>query len=382
MPTTKATHQKTWVEVSRSALRSNAQAIVAHVKPANVMAVVKSNAYGHGLVEVAKTVLPDVQWFGVDAVEEGIALRKAEIKKPVLILGYTRLERLQDCAKHGLSFVAYNVETLKKLKRLGGKPGAFKIHIPIETGTTRQGLAGDELEAFVKLAMSIPCVTIEGVQTHFANIEDTTDPSYAMGQLKKYQSALRDLKRLGVEPPVTHTAASAAAIVYPETRFNLVRLGIALYGHWPSKETQIAAKMRTHGVTLKPTLTWKTIVAQVKDVKRGTPVSYGLTERVSRDSVVAVLPVGYWDGVDRGFSSVGNALVRGHRCKVLGRVCMNMMMVDVTDVPGVKPEDEVVLIGTQGSETITAEEAAAKVGTIQYELLTRINPVIERRLVS
>jgi alanine racemase len=374
--------KKTWIEISKSALLHNVRSITDHVKPTKVMAVLKANAYGHDAALVAGVIAKEADWIGVDDIDEAITLRKRGIKQPIMILGYVLRDRLMDCAKYSLSFVAYNLETLAAIKKLTAKNGAFKIHIPIETGTTRQGIAGDELEAFVKAALKIPSVKIQGIHTHFANIEDTTDPSYAMGQLKAYEKALTQLKKLGVVPEVRHTAASAAAILYPQTQFDLIRLGMSLYGHWPSKETKVSAAYRSKTLTLQPALTWKTIVAQVKDVKKGTPVSYGLTERVSRDSKVAVLPVGYWDGLSRTLSSVGSVLIRGQRCKVLGRVCMNMVMVDVTDVAGVKPEDEVVIIGCQGSEEISAEDIAAKAGTIQYEFLTRINPQIERKLVK
>lgn len=375
--------KRTWVEVSKSALLHNVKSIKMHVAPTPVMAVVKANAYGHDPLLVAKTVASEAAWFGVDDLDEAIQLRKAGLKKPILILGYVRMNRLADCAKFSVSFVAYNLETLKTLKKLKAKKGAFKIHIAIETGTTRQGVhVGDDLNAFVRLAQTIPSVKIEGAHTHFANIEDTTDPSYAMGQLKLYEKGLSQIKKMGVTLDLRHTAASAGAILYPQTKFDLIRLGMSLYGHWSSKETKVSAAYRSKTLTLTPAATWKTIIAQVKHVKKNTPVSYGCTERVSRDSKIAVLPVGYWDGFPRSLSSVGHVLIRGHRCKVVGRVCMNMVMVDITDVPGVKMEDEVVLIGAQGSETITAEELAGWAGTIQYEFLTRINPLIERKLVK
>jgi alanine racemase len=375
--------KRTWVEVSKSALLHNIKSIKTHVNPTPVMAVVKANAYGHDPLIVAKTVASEAAWFGVDDLDEAIQLRKAGIKKPILVLGYIRMNRLADCAKFSVSFVAYNLETLKTLKKLKAKKGAFKIHVKLETGTTRQGITvGENLEVFIRLAQTIPSVHVEGALTHFANIEDTTDPSFAMGQIKTYEKGLAQIKRLGVTIDVRHTAASAGAILYPQTQYDLIRFGMSLYGHWSSKETKVSAAYRSKSLTFKPALTWKTIVAQVKDVKKNTPVSYGLTERVSRDSKIAVLPVGYWDGFPRSLSSVGHVLVRGRRCKVVGRVCMNMMMVDVTDVSGVKVEEEVVLIGTQGSETISAEELAGWAGTIQYEFLTRINPLIERKAVK
>jgi alanine racemase len=180
-------------------------------------------------------------------------------------------------------------------------------------------------------------------------------------------------------PKYKHTASTAASILYSDTHFDMVRTGIGLYGLWPSEDTR---RRSQHRLTLKPVLSWKTIVAQVKDVRKGTPVSYGLTERVRRDSKVAVLPIGYADGFDRVANSKrGHVLVGGRRCKVLGRVCMNMAMVDVTDVARVRPEDEVVLIGQQGRERIAAEELAALAGTINYEIVTRINWDIPRMMI-
>jgi alanine racemase len=380
---------KTWVEISRTALSNNVNAFRSHVgEKTAVMAVVKSNAYGHGLLQVAKIADKEgVAWFGVDNVDEGIALRKAGIAKPILILGYTLNERLKDCVDHCLSFVVYNLETVKairslKLKKLPKHPklgtkAAF-VHIKIETGTTRQGVFGTELQKLVRELKKTSGVVIEGASTHFANIEDTTDHSYAEQQLQRFQDGLSILAKEGINPPWKHAACSAATVLFPDTYFNVVRLGISMYGLWSSKETLAVARQKHRLLKLTPIMTWKTVVAQLKRVKKGTPVSYGLTEHVSRDSVLAVLPIGYWDGYDRKLSSVGHVLVRGQRCKVMGRICMNMCVVDVTDVPRVKVEDEVVLIGTQGKETVPADEVASKYGTINYELVTRVNPLIPR----
>lgn len=380
---------KTWVEISKRALTQNVRAFRRHVgKNTAVMAVVKSNAYGHGLVEVATIADKEgAAWFGVDNIDEGIALRKNGITKPILLLGYTLNDRLAECVKHRLSFVVYNLETVDALKKLRLKPlhrhaalgtrAAF-VHIKIETGTTRQGVSGDDLRTLVRALKETPGVVIEGVSTHFANIEDTTDHSYAEGQLVRFNDALSLLREEGVDPPWKHAACSAATVLFPDTYFNLVRLGVSMYGLWSSKETQAIAQTRSSSLQLKPVLTWKTVVAQVKRVKKGTPVSYGLTERVKRDSTLAVLPVGYWDGFDRSLSSVGEVLIKGHRCKVMGRVCMNMCVVDVTDVPNVRVEDEVVILGTQRGERVSAEDIASKVGTINYEIVTRINPLLPR----
>ncbi len=384
---------KTWVEISRSDVLANLKALKGHIGDSGLMAVVKSNAYGHGLVETAKIAeKAGIAWLSVDNVDEGMALRKAGLKTPILLLGYTLNDRLADCVKHGLSFVAYNLETVRALRRLRlppvgkhpkNKAKAAYVHLPIETGTTRQGTEGDELRALVRALKKTPGVIIEGVSTHYANIEDTTDTTYAKSQLARYCSALELLHEEGIDPPWKHTACSAAALLYPETLFNVARTGIAMYGLWPSKETLAIAKSgKASKVTLKPALTWKTVIAQVKEVKKGTPVSYGLTERTAHDSIIAVIPVGYWDGFDRKLSGIATVLVRGKRCKVMGRICMNMCMIDVTDVPGVRVEDEVVLLGSQGGETVSAEDVAAKAGTINYEIVTRINPTLPRIVVT
>ena len=377
---------KTWIEISAAALKHNIRAFREHLaKNVSIMAVVKANAYGHGLVESAKIFgQAGAVCFGVDNVEEGMVLRKSGIKKPILILGYTVQNRLKDCIKNNLSFVVYNSETIRALGKLkiGGRGGRRAlVHLKIETGTGRQGVAGAELEKLIKQIKRTSGVVVEGAYTHFANIEDTTDHSYADRQLKKFQAALALLKKYNIDPLWKHTACSAAAILFPETHFNLVRLGISAYGLWPSKETLAVARQHKRLLELQPALTWKTVVAQVKNVKRGEAISYGLTERVSRNSQIAVLPVGYCDGYDRGLSGSAYVLIHGRRAKIMGRVCMNMMMADVTDIPRVKVEDEVVLLGRQYKEIITAEELANRLGTISYEVMARLNPGIIRQVV-
>lgn len=374
---------KIQVEISKDALRHNFKAVASLVKPAKVMAVVKSNAYGHGLLEVARAVHGLTDWFGVDNIDEALALRHAGIKKSILILGYTRIDRIVDAVRHNISFVAYDIESLRVASRVGSRKRPARVHLKLETGLTRQGLSTGDLEAVSALLKRVRTVTVEGASTHYANIEDTNDDAYAMKQLVRFEKFLDVLKEHGIEPTVTHTACSAAAILYPDTRFNLIRLGISLYGLWSSDRTQASSQRLGITLSLRPALTWKTIIAQVKRVPKGTPVSYGLTEYTKRDSKIAVLPIGYWDGYDRaGMSSRAEVLIRGKRCRILGRVCMNMCMADVTDVPGVKAEDEVVLLGRQGREAVTAEHLADLCGTINYEIVTRINPLIPRVIVN
>ncbi len=374
---------KTWVEVSKAALIANAKIFKRRVGASvAVMAVVKANAYGHGLVEVARTVQPHLDWFGVDNVDEGLALRKAGIKKPILILGFTPSWRMQDAIRIGLRMTVSTVEHVRAARSAAAKVGKRGyLHVKAETGTTRQGAELRDLPDLAKAIKSAKNLVLEGLSTHFANIEDAADHSYAAGQLETYQNALDILEAHGFRPDVKHAACTAAAILYPDTYFNLVRVGIGLYGLWPSLETKLEAQAKGLELELQPALTWKTTIAQVKDVKRGTPISYGLTERMPKTGKIAVLGVGYWDGYDRGLSSKGEVLVHGRKAKIMGRVCMNMCMIDVTDIPDVQAEDTVLLLGEDGRLAVTADDLARQLGRINYEIVTHINPLLPRKLV-
>lgn len=351
------------------------------------MAVVKSNAYGHGLLETSKICTNGgADWFGVDNIDEALALRNAGIKQPILILGYIPFERVGEAVEQDISFVAYNTELLTYLNLQIAPPKKrqtkkikkkIKIHIKVETGTARQGIAGTELLEFVGKALKNPDILIEGIYTHYANIEDTADPSYAMEQLKKFNENVTAVEKL-VKIPIKHSACSAALINYPDTHFNMVRAGISLYGMWSSNETKLVAKQNNINLELKPAINWRTQIAQIKKIPAGSAVSYGLTERVKRDSIIGILPVGYWDGYDRGLSNIGEVLIDGKRAKILGRVCMNMMVVDLTDIPKTELFQEATLLGKSGKDEITAEELAKKINTINYEITTRINPLIKR----
>lgn len=369
---------KTWVEVSRSALVANARGFRKRLgKAVAFMAVVKANAYGHGLRETVAALKREADWFGVDNLDEAAVAKKTGGGQPILALGFTPSWRMKEAARLGVRVTIGSLEQLKAAKAAASaKP--LKIHLKIETGTTRQGLDIRQLPAAADLLRGSKRLELEGLSTHYANIEDTDDHAYAALQLERFTQAAEFLDARGLKPPMRHTACTAAAALFPDTHFNLARVGIGLYGLWPSEGTRKTAEEKDIALDLRPALAWKTTVAQVKEVKRGTPVSYGLTETVSRDSRVAVLGVGYWDGFDRGFSSVGEVLIRGRRAKVLGRVCMNMCMVDVTDIPNAKAEDVVTLIGEDRGARVTAEELAAKIGTINYEIVTRINPLTPR----
>lgn len=371
---------KTWVEVDPRKLNHNVSEFRKRVgERVKIAGVLKSNAYGHGLELVAKNIKDSVDFFAVDSVDEALQLKKVGVSKDVLILGYTLKNNLEEVVKNGLHQVVANYETLELLNKIGEKNSKLaKVHLKIETGTSRQGILLSELPKFLDFILNCKAVVLAGVSTHFANIEDTTDHSYALFQLSQYQKALEMIEQRGFKNYIRHTACSAAAVLFQETHFDMVRLGISLYGMWSSTETQVSAKQEGIDINLKPALTWKTKVAHIKTLPAGTCVSYGCTEKLTQETKTAILPIGYWDGFDRELSSIGNVLIKGVRCRVLGRVCMNMVVVDVNQLSEVRLEDEVVLLGSQGDEFVSAEEIARKTGTINYEVTTRINPLIKR----
>jgi alanine racemase len=278
--------------------------------------------------------------------------------------------------------VVYRRDVAEALSRAAVALGhTAYIHLKIETGTNRQGVPLDELEAFMGFVRDLPAVEVEGLYTHFANIEDTLDPSFAQLQLHRFHEALAILEKLKIRPPTIHAAATSGALLYPETSFGMIRLGIGAYGIWPSRETQLAARERGRQIKLTPVLAWKTRIAQIKKVPAGDYVGYGLTFQASRAMRVAVLPIGYYDGYDRKLSNSARVLVRGQFAPVIGRIAMNMTMIDVTDIDS-QNDDEVVLIGHQGSHDIRVEELAEKCGTIAYEFLSRINPLLPRVVIQ
>lgn len=374
------TMTNTWVEIDARALKSNVRVFREIVGPERVLvAVVKADAYGHGAQVVAGVALEaGADWLGVFDVAEGLALRRLGFDAPVIVLGPTREPQLAQALDAGFRLT---VASLDAAEMLAGRGAGARAHLKVETGTNRQGLDPQELTRAAEMLRGAG-VEIEGVYTHFADIEDTTDHAFAEGQRRRFERALSLLGELGIEPALPHTACTAAAILFDDTHFALVRMGIGLYGLWPSKETLVSANaLGRNRLGLQPVMTWKTRVAQVKSVASGQFVGYGRTFRTTRPTRLAVLPVGYADGYDRRLSGAAHVLVRGVRAPVRGRVCMNLTMVDVTDVPGAATGDEVVLLGRQGDEVVTAEDLARLAGTINYEIVTRAAPGAPRVLI-
>ncbi len=371
-----------WIEISGRRLQSNLQSFRNILSPGTrLMVVVKSNAYGHGLRLVSDAIRNQVDWFGVDSLVEALEVEDVAPGKPVLILGYSNVEDRAEIVGREFRQVTYRQDTAIALSAAAQETGkTARVHLKIETGTNRQGVPLDDVPAFGKFVSQLPGIEIEGVYTHFANIEDTLDPTFATLQLERFRDAVARLEQTGIRPVHVHADATAGILLYPETHYTMVRLGLGAYGTWPSPETRIAARERGRGVDIEPALTWKTRIVQLKNIEAGDFVGYGLTFRANRAMTLAVIPVGYYEGYDRTLSNSGHALVGGTPVPVVGRVAMNMTVLDVTDVsPG--PDDEVVLIGRQGESEITADELAEKSGTIPYEVFARINPLLERTLV-
>lgn len=375
-----------WCEVDAGALRHNLSALRSLLGPeSKLLFVVKANAYGHGLREVAG-LAPSlgVDALGVHQLDEAAEARAAGWTGPVWVLGYTPRARLSDGLDLGVELTVYDTATLEALDRLGRARGTpAPCHLKLETGTSRQGISGEELDRFLGIFSTSPGVHLTGVSTHFANIEDTTDHTFARGQVDRFRLLVDRVRAAGFTAAVPHAACSAALLVMPETAFGCARVGIAAYGIWPSRETLASHTSRGEDLLrLCPVLSWKARIAQVKTIPAGAFVGYGCTRRTSRISRIAVLPVGYYEGYDRRFSNLAHVLVRGNRAPVMGRVCMDMFMVDVTDIPGVEPEDEAVLIGRQGDEEIRAVDLAAIAQTIPYEIVSRLSPQLPRIVVD
>ncbi len=376
---------RTWIEINEQALRNNLRALSSLLEPeAELCFVVKANAYGHGLKETVKIVSSEesVTYFAVDSLEEAREVKAVAPKHQILILGYTLHTNFEDLIKSGFEQTVYDTETVRKLQEVAAGLGKVaKIHLKIETGTHRQGVMTANLVDVCKEIKFCQNIELIGISTHFSNIEDTKDPSHAITQLKRYNEAAQKVHVVGLKPKRYHLAASGAIILFPESHGNMVRAGIAAYGLWPSDDVETTSRNISRHIDLNPVLSWKTRLAQIKDVPAGSPIGYGCTEIMPSRSRIAVIPVGYYDGFDRRLSNKGEVLIRGHRCKILGRICMNMCMVDISSLPQIKPEEEVVLIGQQGTGRITADDLAKIMETINYEVVARISPHLPRRTV-
>jgi len=346
-----------------------------------ISAVIKANAYGHGQNEVAQILENEVDYFQVDDIEELRLLRKVS-KKQTLVLGYVAKNDLEEAVALEGILAVYDIERLQLLETIARKnKKPVTVHVKIDAFLGRQGVLADQIDAFAQEIKKCKDIALGGVYCHFANIEDTTDFSHAQKQIDAFTEAVKIFRAKGFADFATHASATSGILVYEHEHSGntLARPGIGLYGMWPSED--LRSRFEKENFTLKPTMRWVTHIAQVKTLPADHSIGYGLTYITSKPTMIAVIPQGYGDGYDRGLSNSGEVLIGGKRCKVLGRVAMNMFVADVSHIENVRQEDEVVLLGKQGDEEMTAEELAAHLRTINYEITTRIAQSLPRVIV-
>ncbi len=363
--------------VDLGAITFNIKSLKRHVGSGPLfMAVVKADAYGHGIVPVAKTAIKaGADWLGVAMVEEAILLRSAGIESPILVLGEAVPQGAGLFVENNITATVCSAETLDAMNEAAESSGTkAAVHIKVDTGMGRIGLSPEEVLPFVERTRSLRNVYLEGIFSHFA-AADEEDKGYAHKQLEKFKDVLATLEERGIRIPIRHLAGSAATIELRESHFDMVRPGISIYGAYPSPEVD-------HSVPLKPAMAFVTAITFLKEVSEGTAISYGRTFVTKRQSRIATLPVGYGDGYPRLLSNKGEVLVAGKRAPVVGRVCMDMTLIDVTHIPEASLGSEVVLFGRQGDEEILVDEIAAKAGTISYEVLCNITNRVPKEYVN
>ena len=363
--------------VDRAAIRANAAAMRMLVLPARLAAVIKSNAYGHGLVEIGRALAEDVDRLCVYELDEALALRAASIRARIHVLGPVPAARIGEAIAQAIELTLWDggayFADLERAARAHGDPAI--VHAKIDTGVTRLGMSIDAAPVLLKRYHESDAITMAGVFSHLAAAEEL-DAAFTDVQLERF---LRLTRPLG--PKIDrHIAASAAAMLFARTRLSSVRAGIALYGLWPSAQTRTS--MEERGLTLQPALRWESELVLVHDIEPDTSVGYGRTYRANSASRIGVLPIGYAEGIPRAASNRGFVLVGGVKCPIAGRVCMNMTMIDVTDVPNAHPGTIVTLVGSDGDAHITLDDWGTWSGSINYELAARLPEQLPRTYVN
>lgn len=366
--------RETVIEIDLDALQNNINQFRSILAPdVRMMAAVKANAYGHGAVPIAKAALEaGVDALAVAFVDEGMQLRNAGIQAPILILGYTPDHAIEEAIRHRIAITVYHPSQLKIIHNIAEKLDIpAQIHIKVDTGMGRIGLQPEEVLPFLAEAKHCRHIFIEGIFTHFATA-DEEDQTYFHHQRKLFEQVIDQIRQSGFHIPIIHCANSAATIRQPRTVYNMVRIGISLYGLYPSNEVD------RQRVRLSPILTFKSKIAHVKRPPAGWGISYGKTYTASGEEWIATVPVGYADGFSRQLSNRGFALVNGVRVPIVGRICMDQLMLDVTKAMPVSVGDEVVFYGRQGNEEITVDEVANWLNTIHYEVTSMLSERIPR----
>lgn len=363
-----------WAEIDLDKIKYNIQQIRNMVKDKEIIAVIKADGYGHGAVDIAPVLLENgVSRLAVAVLSEAIELRSKDIKAPIIILGYTPLECSEELIKYDIEQTVYDLDYAKSLSKEAVKLGKkAKIHIAVDTGMGRIGfLPNEESINQVYEISKLEGIEIVGAFTHFASA-DESDKEYTKEQFKKFKWFFDNLAERGVNIKLKHAANSAAIMDLPDTHLDAVRAGIILYGYYPSNE------VNKEKLSIKPALTLKTTVVHVKTLKAGSYVSYGRTFKAERDTVVATLPIGYADGYSRALSGKGKVIINGKYAKIIGRVCMDQCMVDVTEIENVKVGDEVILLGEDGDLKFNADDMAEIMDTINYEVICMLKQRVPR----
>jgi alanine racemase len=363
------TSHSTWAEIDLNAIRNNVT-LLQKISKVQVMAVVKANAYGHGLIPTAKAAIEGgATWLGVARIDEAESLREGGLQCPILVMGHVPGEGLESAIHLDISITIWSqdqVQIVSSASQIVGKKA--NIHLKVDTGMGRLGIQPEQVLSFAEYVSNQSSILLEGIFTHYARA-DEEDQSTTDQQDQAFKIALNSISKAGLLPPIVHAANSAAAISRPSTHFNMVRPGIALYGLQPSNTTQLPDEFR-------PAMVWKTILTQVKTLPPGSGVSYGHEYITNKEEQIGTLPVGYADGFRR---FQGNLVITGGKLvPVVGRVCMDQVCVQLDEVPAAKEGDEVVLIGSQGDNSITAEQIAKRWGTINYEVVCGVSARVPR----
>ena len=363
-----------WCEISKETIKNNLKEIADFIGPkVAIMAVVKANAYGHGAVEISKIALASGdKLLGVSSFVEAKQLREAGIKDPIVILGFTPAENYLDMVRHNITVTIRSLDVARALATAARRENkTAKVWVKVDTGMHRLGLNPGEVLYFIKKIQNLPNLRIDGIFTHFAQADDP-DLAFAKEQMSSFAKLLADLEEEGINIPWRSAANSAATFKIRQSHFDLVRIGIAMYGIKPYKSFD-------YGVDIRPALTFKTEITQILELSKGESVGYGREFVAKKNTLIATLAVGYGDGFRRSPKNWGEVLIRGQRAPLVGRVSMDQAAADITDLTGdIRRGEEVVLIGKSASEEITAEEVAEKLGTISYEVVTVISARVPR----
>ena len=369
--------RRAWAEVDLDAIRHNTARLLEVVAPAQLCAVVKADAYGHGALEAARASLSaGASWLAVALCEEGVKLRQAGVDAPILVLSEPAPEAMGPCVEWGLSPTVFTEADIAGAEEAAASRGTtLRVHLKVDTGMHRAGVPPSQALPMAQAAMAAPHLRFEGLWTHLALAEEL-DHDLTSTQLARFDNVLLSLRAAGLHPDLVHAANSAGAIAHPVSRYDLVRCGIALYGYPPSPA--VAKVLSDLGFELRPALSLKARVSSCRWLPAGERVSYGQVRPLPQGSLVATVPLGYADGVPRRLSGAGEVLIRGRRRPLAGTITMDQLLVDCGPDADVEVGDEVVLLGSQGAERIDALEWAAILGTISYEVLCDISPRVPR----